>query len=316
MSVVGRVGERIIAAIEDQRWLDTPGYKLEHGLALSFNLLGPRSRGVQDVLHGRWLGHPLHPVLTDIPIGAWTTALLLDAADAASPRPGPYQRAARLAVGAGVLGGAAAALSGLTDWQHTQDGPRRSGLVHGLLNSAALALNTVSWRERRRGQQGRARMASGVGYGLVLASSYLGGSLVFRHRIGVAHGHVDPGPTAFIDVLADAELAEDTPHRVDAGGVGVVLIRHAGRVSAVAELCSHLGAPLAEGWVYRDTLVCPWHGSRFDPRTGCPTLGPATAPLLRYQTRVSAGRIEVRAIRAHTRVKSDSRPVTAPEEAP
>lgn len=100
--------------IEDQRWLDTPGYKLEHGLALTFNLAGSRSRGLQDLLHGRWLGHPLHPVLTDVPVGAWTTAAILDVAGAVSAQSGNYRRAAQLAVGAGVLGGAAAAVTGLT----------------------------------------------------------------------------------------------------------------------------------------------------------------------------------------------------------
>ncbi len=141
MSGVAKFGAAAIEAIQRQRWLDTPGYKLEHGLALTFNLLGARSRAVQDVLHGRWLGHPLHPTLTSLPIGAWTAAVVLDAVDVVSSQGEGFRRAAQFAVGLGVLGGAGAALTGVTDWQHTQDKPRRSGLVHGLVNSVALGLN-------------------------------------------------------------------------------------------------------------------------------------------------------------------------------
>ena len=308
MSVVARFAERAAAVIENQRWLDTPGYKLEHGLALTFNLAGSRSRGLQDFLHGRWLGHPLHPVLTDVPVGAWTTAAILDVAGAMSAKSHSYRRAAQLAVGAGVLGGAAAAVSGLIDWQHTQDQPRRSGLIHGVLNLAALGLNAASWRYRSHGRVGAARLASGLGYVLVLGSSYLGGNLVFRHGIGVDHGHKPPaGSHRFVAVLAEADLVEDVPRLVRVDGVDVVLVRHGGQISAVAGLCSHLGAPLEQGWLYRDTLVCPWHGSRFDLQTGCPSTGPATAPLARYETRVTAGHIEVRPVAVHTRPATRSK---------
>lgn len=294
MSAVSKIGESAVAVIERQRWLDAPGYSLEHGLALAFTTLGSRGRAVQDLLHGTWLGHPLHPVLTDVPLGAWTAAVVLDAADSVSRRPDGWRQAAQVAVGIGVLGGAGAALTGLTDWQHTHDDARRSGLVHGLLNAAALGLNTLSWQQRRSGRRILARQNSALGYGLVLASSYLGGNLVFRHRIGVDHSQQASGPTRFAAVMSDVDLAEDTPHHVECDGVDIVLIRHGGRIHALGGQCTHLGAPMSQGWIYRGELVCPWHGSRFDPDSGCPTTGPATAPLTRYDVRVAAGQIEVR----------------------
>lgn len=294
MNVVMKAGESAVAGIERQLWLDAPGYTLEHGLALVFTTLGRRGRGLQDLLHGTWLGHPLHPALTDVPLGAWTAAVVLDAADCVWTRPDGWRQAAQLAVGIGVLGGAGAALTGLTDWQHTHDAARRSGLVHGLLNSAALGLNILSWRHRRSGRPTRARRASAVGYCLVLASSYLGGHLVFRHRIGVDHSQQAAGPAGFVAVMPEVDLGEDSPRHVDCDGVDMVLIRHTGRIYALGGQCTHLGAPMSQGWLYRGELVCPWHGSRFNPDSGCAATGPATAPLTRYDVRVAADQVEVR----------------------
>jgi len=298
VSGVAKFGAAAIEAIQRQRWLDTPGYKLEHGLALTFNLLGARSRAVQDVLHGRWLGHPLHPTLTSLPIGAWTAAVVLDAVDVVSSQGEGFRRAAQFAVGLGVLGGAGAALTGVTDWQHTQDKPRRSGLVHGLVNSVALGLNILSFHQRRRGRPAGARLASVAGYGFVVAGGYLGGDLVFRHRIGVDHSQQEVGSNRFVAVMAEADLAEDAPMQVQCDGAAVVLIRHEDQITAVGQWCSHLAGPMSQGWVYRGQLVCPWHGSRFSLKTGCPTTGPAVAPLTRFETRVVAGLIEVRRIPA------------------
>lgn len=311
MGSVTDVGARVVSVLERQRWLDPLGYKLEHGLALTFNLLGRRSRTVQDALHGKWLGHPLHPVLTDVPVGAWTTAVVLDGLALTSDRPDVFERAAQAAVGLGVLGGVGAALSGLTDWQHTQDAARRSGLVHGAVNVVALVLNLRSFQDRRRSRHARAVVESALGYGLVLASSYLGGDLVFRHRVGVAHGPDRDGPAEFTAVLADEHLLEGAPRRVECGGVAAVLVRHAGRISAVGEQCSHLGAPMEQGWLYRGELVCPWHGSRFDLSTGCPSTGPATAPLAGYETRVRDGQIELRDIGLAPTATLPSQPPTA-----
>ena len=315
---MSRIGASAITSVGDQPWLDDPGYRIEHGLALTFALFGSRGRAVQNFLHGTWLGHPLHPVLTSLPLGAWTAALAADATDVLSPGAGraSLRPVAQFAVGAGVVGGLGAAVTGLTDWQHTQDAPRRVGLVHGLLNTAALGCNIYSWRQRRSGHQSRARVASVAGYGLVAAASYLGGHLVFGDRIGVDHTHhhhrtsnTSSGSGSgsgsgdgggYVAVLAAQDLPEDSPRLVDYDGTPIVLIRHHNIVRALGQSCPHLGAPLQQGWIYRDTLVCPWHGSRFNVHTGQVTGGPATAPLPRYATRILGGQIEVRALGAPT----------------
>ena len=136
-----RLGDLVESASrvsEHFTWLDRPSYRLEHAMALTFTLFGGASDRARNVLNGTYVGHPVHPVAATVPVGAWTVALLLDAVDALSPRPPGFREATRLTVGVGVAGSAAAAVTGLADWQYTHDEIRRAGLVHGILNTAAL----------------------------------------------------------------------------------------------------------------------------------------------------------------------------------
>lgn len=287
--------ERLVHAVESQQWVDRPSYKLEHLVALAYNSLGDRSKTAQDTLHGRWLGHPLHSVLTDVAVGAWTASTVLDATSARGSDAGA-DRATRTVVGVGLVGGVGAALSGLTDWQYTHDNARRTGLAHGALNTTALGLYALSWRERGAGNRGRAVAASTLGYGIVLASAYLGGTLVYRHSIGVDHAEDSLEPRDFRPVCPLDSLVEGVPRRVDHGDGAVVLVRSEGRVHGLGAQCAHLGAPMGEGWLQRGQIVCPWHGSRYDLATGRTTRGPATAPLPCYETRVRDGQVEVRRV--------------------
>ena len=287
--------DRLVHAVENQQWIDRPSYKLEHLVALAYNSLGGRSTTAQDTLHGRWLGHPLHSVLTDVPVGAWTAAMVLDTVSVVRRDPGT-DGATRTVVGVGLVGGVGAALSGLTDWQYTHDNARRTGAVHGLLNTAALGLYGLSWRERRRGRRARAMAASTLGYGLVLASAYLGGTLVYRHGLGVDHSDDHLEPRNFRPVCPVDSLVDGVPRRVDHGDGALVLVRSGGQVYGLGEHCAHLGAPMAEGWLQRGEIVCPWHGSRYDLATGRNARGPATAPLPCYETRVRDGQVEVRRV--------------------
>lgn len=304
--------ERTVGRIEDQERLDGPSYTLEHGFALTMNLLGDRNESVANFLHGTWLGHPLHPVLTDVPLGAWTVALVLDGLDMVGHGTDRFARTARAAVGLGIVGGVGAAAAGLTDWQHSQDRARRTGMVHGALNTAALGLFTSSWVARRRGQHGVGRLSAAAGYALTVASSYLGGSLVYRHRLGVDHSEqpelVGDGLRLreFTAVARLEDLTESNPRRFVADEVPVVLVRRGDVVYAVGERCPHLGAPMAEGWLYRNGLVCPWHGSRFDLAQGDVRRGPATAPLPCFDVQVHDGHVKVR--RRSPGVTSDPEP--------
>lgn len=286
------IGERLVREVEAQEWLDRPSYRFEHVMATSLNLPGDASTPIRNALHGTWLGHPLHPALTDIPVGAWTMAMILDGLDAIRPSTG-RRRAARLAVGVGVLGGMASAVTGMADWQYTHDNARRVGTVHGALNAATLALYAASWRARHKTRPA-GRAISAAGFGLLAVSAYLGGVLVYQHRIGVDHSDDQLEPRRFVAVLPDAEMPEGAVRRCKADGVDVAVARCGSQIAALGGRCPHLGGPTAEGWLYQGSLVCPWHGSRFDLQTGAVVRGPATAPLPCFETRVRDGNIEIR----------------------
>jgi nitrite reductase/ring-hydroxylating ferredoxin subunit/uncharacterized membrane protein len=272
-------------------------------------------RPLQDFLQGVWLGHPLHPVMTNLSLGAWSAAVAFDATDIFTARSRQFAPAAELCIGLGVLGGIGAALAGLADWQHTHEDARRLGMVHGVLNTAVLILFSASWLDRRRGRNTRAWALSSIGYALAVSASYLGGELVFRHRVGIDHSDGRLTPRPFVAVLAESELDEDTPTPIECSGVAVVLIRHKGLISALGGDCPHLGAPMAEGWLSRDEFVCPWHGSRFNLQTGAIERGPATAPLTCFERRIREGQIEIRRIppaemsfeRSHSNRRDDAR---------
>jgi nitrite reductase/ring-hydroxylating ferredoxin subunit/uncharacterized membrane protein len=304
MFSVRNAADRAVHAVERQRWLDQLGYRFERTMALGFNLLGGRGRPLQGLLHGTWLGHPIHPALTDIPLGAWTTALVLDGIDTITPRSAALGRAATISVEVGILGGIGAAVTGATDWQYTHDTARRVGLVHGALNASALGLYLASWRLRARGMSSRGRGAGVMGYLVAATAGYLGGDLVYHHRIGVDRSETSLEPRDFVPVIATGDLPPDQPRQVQLNGVAVVLVRRGEKVYAVGERCSHLGAPMSEGWLYQGDLVCPWHGSCFDLGSGAPVNGPATAPLACYEARVHNGHIEIRR-QPHVQTDSD-----------
>jgi nitrite reductase/ring-hydroxylating ferredoxin subunit len=150
---------------------------------------------------------------------------------------------------------------------------------------------------RNRRDRSTARTLALVGYGFTAAAAYLGGHLVFRKRIGVDHAAGTNPPEEWTPTIRDEELREGEPKRVMAGEARVLLVRREGQVFAIAEVCSHLGGPLAEGELQGDVIQCPWHGSRFCVRDGSVVDGPATHPQPVFDARVQDGRIEVRATR-------------------
>jgi nitrite reductase/ring-hydroxylating ferredoxin subunit/uncharacterized membrane protein len=286
-------------AVERAEVLDAPAYRLANALSTTLQLGGRPARPVQDALHGVWLGHPLHPALATFPIGCWTLALGLDLAGTVGAAPPRAAGAADIALAAGSVGAIGAAASGLADWRQIHGRDRRTGLAHAAINTTALALTLGSLALRRRGRRPAGRALSGAGWLAMVAGAYLGGHMVYRRRVGVDHADRSPEPRGFLPVIALDQLDEDRPCRVAVwdeaarAAVGVVLVRHRGRVHAMGARCSHFGGPLDEGWVRDGGLVCPWHGSRFCLRTGRVLDGPSTAPQPRYCARVRAGVVEV-----------------------
>lgn len=291
-------GERSLAALGRQTWLDRPSYRLEHTIGLAFAACGSAGQRLGNALHGTWLGHPLHPLLTGLPTGAVATTLALDAAAVLPGRHPGLRDAARLSLGVGIVGSLGAAVTGLNDWQHTQEQARRVGIVHGALNAAATGLYLTSWWQRRRGRHLRGAAASALGYGITTASGYLGAQLVYRAGTGIDHSGTRMTFRDWTPVLADAALEAEKPTRVERADGALVLLRNGDHVVAVGDRCPHLGAPMADGWMDRGRVVCPWHGSTFHPVTGQVLRGPATAPLPCYATRVLDGVIQVRDVDA------------------
>ena len=287
--------EALIKVVEQQESLDRLSDQIQPLVLNAFKSAGPAGQQVKNALHGTWLGHPLHPALTDVPIGAWTAAFALDAMESISGRK-ELGAGADVAIAVGLVGAAGAAVTGLTDWADTHGRPRKVGLMHGLLNVGATALYTTSLVLRRRKKRNAGVGFAMLGYAVSSAAAYLGGHLVLGEKIGVNHAAGQEMPTEFVAVLADAELAEGELKRVDAAGVPVLLVRCEGEVCALANTCSHQGGPLAEGTLEGDVVQCPWHASRFNVQDGSVIDGPATFPQPRFETRVREGQIEVRSV--------------------
>ena len=245
------------------------------------------------MLHGTWLGHPVHAAITDVPVGAWTAALVMDSVDALAPGLG-FRAGADAAVGIGLAGATVAALTGLTDWSATDGKARKIGLVHGLLNIAAFGLFAGSWAMRKVGRRDEARALGALGFMGVLGSAWLGGNLAYSQQIGSDHTIGQQFPDVFTPVLPEGELAEGSLRRVDVNGSRILLARRNGRIHAIAEVCSHLGGPLAEGEFTGTEVHCPWHGSCFSVEDGRVIHGPATHPQPCLEARVCEGRVEIR----------------------
>jgi nitrite reductase/ring-hydroxylating ferredoxin subunit/uncharacterized membrane protein len=251
---------------------------------------------LKDLLSGSWLGHPLHPALIPVPIGAWVSASVLDLAGGQNSR-----RAADRLVAFGILASLPAAAAGLADWSDTSGAQRRVGFVHALGNYAALGLMLGSYSARRRGRRGRGIVLALAADTLLMITAYLGGHLSYNQGVGTATTVFDRGPLEWTPVAAEADLREDEPTGVTAAGATLLLVRRSGRLRALAARCTHRGGPLHDGTLEDDCIVCPWHGSTFRLADGGIARGPATQPQPRYDTRIRNGKIEVRRAEGGTR---------------
>lgn len=249
-----------------------------------------RERKLKNLLSGSWLGHPLHPLLTDLPIGAYSMASIIDVTAG-----GAGAAAARRLIGLGLLTTVPTAAAGVSDWSDTSGPTQRVGLVHGLLNVTATLTQTASWVARHRGRRGTGMALSGLGLGIMAVAAYLGGHLSYSRGVGVDHTAFQPTVAEWTDVVAAGDLTDEHPLRVEADGVPVVLVKLRGAVYALSATCTHAGGPLEEGTIADgDCLRCPWHGSVFRLADGGVVRGPAAAPEPCWEVRVENERIQVR----------------------
>jgi nitrite reductase/ring-hydroxylating ferredoxin subunit len=205
------------------------------------------------------------------------------------------------------VGAVGSALSGLTDWSDTHGKPQRVGALHGLLNITAAALYTGSYIARKNRSRGLGRALAFTGYGIVLASAWLGGALSYRQRIGVDHSPDADNelPEDFKLAIAESELVEGQPTKTTLDGTDIFLLKRGGQIFALANKCSHMGGPLNEGQIEGDGVICPWHGSRFCMKTGDVLDGPAVHPQPKLDVQVRDGQVLVRASQTTTGPKTD-----------
>jgi nitrite reductase/ring-hydroxylating ferredoxin subunit/uncharacterized membrane protein len=277
--------DKALKRLEEATALDEPAGKLAGVVASA-----TRPRLVKNALSGSWLGHRFHPAMVPLPIGFWSGALLFDGIATARAR-----YAADVLVGAGIVSAVPTAAAGLSDWSDAMPEERRVGLVHASFNSLALLCYSASLLARLLGRRKPGVALSLVGAGAVTVGGYLGGHLSYVQAVGVERKRFAGGPREWTAVLEAAELEEGRPRVVRAGDAEVLLYRDGGRLHALSEHCTHHGGPLSEGTFADGCVTCPWHGSTFRLQDGKVVRAPAASSQPVYETRVTDGKIELRA---------------------
>ncbi|MFF7051488.1 Rieske 2Fe-2S domain-containing protein [Streptomyces griseorubiginosus] len=275
---------RLLARLEREPRLDPVADTLGAGIR---SLPLGRAR---DVLHGTWLGHPVHPLLVQVPIGSWLSAAVLDLR---KDRP----REAGLLVGLGLAAAAPAALTGAVDWAELNPPQKRVGLVHALANTAAVTLYSASLACRATGRTRAGRTLGFLGFAAVGAGGMLGGHLAYRQASGANHAEAVPHLVSqgWHRIGALDDLPPGLPVRRSVDDVPVMVLRGTdGAIHALGDQCSHLAGPLSEGTVSDGCVQCPWHGSVFRLSDGLNVRGPAVAPQPAFAARVVDGQVEVR----------------------
>jgi len=254
---------------------------------------GSPTRAIADALHGTWFGHPLHPALTDIPIGAWVLAAGFDVYAGIGGGRQAEQTADTL-IAIGVAAAVPTALAGMADYSAIDQDAVAVGTAHALLNSTGLGLYLLSLWARARDRRGLGVLLSTAALSLVGASAGLGGDMVYRRGVGVNHAPPATAPADWMAVLPLNEIAEYEARRVEIDGMPVLVYRDVEAVYAIGAVCTHAGGPLEQGTIDGACVECPWHQSVFDMRDGHVVHGPATLGQPSYQARIRDGKIEIR----------------------
>lgn len=278
--------EPLVRSIEAAEVVDAPAGMVSDAAK---GLLGPGR--LKDALSGTWLGHALHPALTDVVIGCFLSASVLDLVGGEESDP-----AAQRLIMAGIAAYGPTAAAGASDWVDgaVDDRVKRVGIVHAAGNAVALGLYVTSLRARRRGSRGVGRLAALAGGSVLMLGGYLGGHLSLRRGIGPDQTVFDPGSQEWSRATEISALGDGQPARVIVGDTPILLVKTGESIHAIHDRCSHRGCSLSEGELEGTDIVCGCHSSRFDLRTGSVLNGPATAPQPAFEVRVEGDEVQVR----------------------
>jgi nitrite reductase/ring-hydroxylating ferredoxin subunit/uncharacterized membrane protein len=241
---------------------------------------------IKDLLNGVWLGHPLHPAITDVPIGAYVVALVLDFTGQRS--------ASTAAIGIGIVFMLVAALAGYADYIDLENKPRQFGTIHSSLMLVALVFYVVSFLMRLGATPSPAEVwLSVIGFLIVITSAYVGGELVYNLGTQVDRHAWRGGGTkwAALDVT---DVPADKPVKAKAGAQTLVVVRRGTTLNALHDVCAHQGCSLSEGKIVGETIECGCHGSRYRLADGLVVRGPAVFDQPHYEVREAEGKLEVR----------------------
>lgn len=278
----------LLTKLEQATALDRVGDRLQRAVQGTL-----RSQRVRDLLHGVWLGHPLHPAMVQVPVGAWISAAIVDLL------PG-QRRAATALVAVGTASALPAAVAGLNDWASLTRDQRRIGLVHAAANVVGLSLYAGSLVARLNGRHGAGRALAYLGLSAASGGAYLGGHLAYKQGAQVSQSiselHLISEGWHPVGDLSSLPQRQLVTREID--DVSVILYRHGDDVTVMLERCPHQSGPLGEGQVQEinghTCVVCPWHGSAFRLNGGEVVHGPSGNDQVVLPTRIVDGRLEAR----------------------
>lgn len=243
---------------------------------------------VRDLLNGRWLGHPLHAVLTDAPIGILFLVIVFDVVGE------PF--AAFVALGLGILAMLAAAIAGFADYADTDGRARERATLHSTLMIVALLGYLLSFFLRTgTGEVGPVAVWSSIVSFLVLAAgAYVGGDVVYLLGNMVSRHAFRGAGTKWIalepaEVGDDGQIPEGRPIKARLGINQLVLVRQGAKILALHDTCAHAGGPLNEGALVDGAIECPWHFSRYRLESGHVVQGPSVYDQPAYEVRAKDG---------------------------
>ena len=279
--MIGRLLTRLIDA--QAAWTKPFGDAV-HGL---LHPLFQRLWWLRDLLIGRWLGHPLHPALTDAPIGILLLVTVFDVLGQGD--------AARISLVLGVLATLAAALPGLADFADTDGRARVRATLHGTVMVVALIGYLVSLALRLGDLDSPAAIwLAGFSFLVLILGAYVGGDVAYVLGNMVNHHAFRGAGTKWValepaELEADGSIPVGRPVRAKLGVNGLVLVSDGTRILALHDTCAHAGGPLAEGLVVDGQIECPWHASRFELATGHVRRGPSVYDQPAYEVRQREG---------------------------